>query len=86
MIRINAFNDKNLKECFSRFNSLYGNERECALIFGIYSTPTISQEKGTSAVDMYTSRYNFVVYMDLQQLMSQAPVSGFVEKGEFQYF
>jgi hypothetical protein len=24
--------------------------------------------------------------MDLQQLMSQAPVSGFVQKGEFQYF
>jgi hypothetical protein len=75
-----------LKECFSRFSSKYGNDRECALIFGIYSPPSIVQEKDTKAVDLYSSRYNFVVYTDLQQLMSQAPVSGFVQKGEFQYF
>ena len=66
MIKINAFNDKNLKECFARFNTKYGNDRECALIFGIYSPTNNVQGKDTKAVDLYTSRYNFLVYMDLQ--------------------
>lgn len=39
-----------------------------------------------SDAEQFSSRYNFVVYMDLMELMSQAPVSGNVQQGEFQYY
>ena len=39
MIKINAQQDKYLQECFDRFNTRYGSEKECAIIFGIYSAP-----------------------------------------------
>lgn len=34
----------------------------------------------------FSSRYNFVVYMDMMQLVNQVPVSSTVEEGQFQYF
>jgi hypothetical protein len=37
MIKIDAKNDKNLKDCFDRFNSRFGTDRECAILFGVYS-------------------------------------------------
>lgn len=89
MVKIDANNDKNLKDCFDRFSQRFGPDRECAIIFGVYSPATgkdSSQITDISQVDRYSSRYNFVVYMDLMELMSQAPVSGQVEKGEFQYY
>lgn len=39
-----------------------------------------------SAGDKLSSRYNFVVYFDIMQLMNQVPAVGTVEQGEFQYF
>jgi hypothetical protein len=37
MVKIDANNDKNLKDCFDRFSSKFGNERECAILFGVFS-------------------------------------------------
>ena len=37
MVKIDAKNDKNLKDCFDRFSSRFGTERECAILFGVYS-------------------------------------------------
>ncbi len=87
MIKIDANNDPNLKDCFSRFSSRFGSDKECAIIFGVYSP---NQKGGSitdiSDIDLFTSRYNFVVYMDLMELMSSAPVSGQVQQGDFQYY
>jgi hypothetical protein len=89
LIKINAKTDKALKDCFDRFNSRFGSDRECAIIFGVFSPPNGKDGltfDETSIVDKYSSRYNFVVYMDLMELMSSAPVSGEIEQNEFQYF
>ena len=37
MIKIDANKDQNLHDCFQRFNNKFGNEAECAVVFGIYS-------------------------------------------------
>jgi hypothetical protein len=87
MIKIDANSDKNLKDCFDRFSTArFGSERECAILFGVFSPPSGKDIKDYSLIDQYSSRYNFVVYMDLMQLMSSAPMSGQVEQGEFQYY
>ncbi len=86
MIKIDAKNDKNLKDCFDRFLSRFGTERECAILFGVFSPSTgkdMNSLNDMSQFDKYSSRYNFVVYMDLMELMSSAPVSAQVEQGEF---
>lgn len=36
--------------------------------------------------EKFTSRYNFVVYVDIMQLLDKVPVSASVEQGTFQYF
>ncbi len=75
MIKIDAKKDQNLKDCFDRFLSRFGSERECAIVFGVFS-PTLKGKEEAAAldnialVDKFSSRYNFVVYMDLMQLMS----------------
>lgn len=39
-----------------------------------------------SLAKKFSSRYNFVVYVDIMQLLDKAPISASVEQGQFQYF
>jgi len=79
--------NEDLKDCFNRFDNKFGANAECGIVFGVYSpvVPIIPGYNGTlgNVIEKTSSRYTFVVYVDMMQLMSKVPIGGSVEEGQF---